>query len=356
MRIVTTAARFLFSAFCLLLSAFFLPSAFCFPQQPNVPVRRPKLPEPAPENPAPKNPAASPATGGESSVLPGDWAPELLWSILSSPNPDASEALYDAAFAAGPSLIPQLQAALKDDRTATFAAQCLAYMGGGDSLKILAGLIDDPRDLDLRRFYFGSLGEYRASEATKVLMYALNHSDAEPDRTVTEAAILAFTVRSDPSLVPQLRQAETKITDVVIHDDIENAVEVIEGRAKYLASPEGRRAGASIDEAVQTYFMPALEEAKPPQPARKTTAGGSPRGSKATADKGRAPEASLAKAAVETFTLSPNQTRALAHVVFQDPSALANYDIVLQKEAGDWRVVSVWLGSEVEKPSPANSN
>ena len=50
-------------------------------------------------------------------------------------------------------------------------------------------------------------------------------------------------------------------------------------------------------------------------------------------------------------TLSPDQTRALARVTFEDPSATAYYDIVLQKRYGDWYVASVWLGAEVEKQS-----
>jgi len=39
-------------------------------------------------------------------------------------------------------------------------------------------------------------------------------------------------------------------------------------------------------------------------------------------------------------------------VVFQDPSALANYDMVLQKQYGDWIIASVWLGEETEKTPP----
>jgi hypothetical protein len=34
----------------------------------------------------------------------------------------------------------------------------------------------------------------------------------------------------------------------------------------------------------------------------------------------------------------------------EDPSAVAKYDLVLQKRLGNWGVVSVWLGSETEKP------
>jgi hypothetical protein len=42
-------------------------------------------------------------------------------------------------------------------------------------------------------------------------------------------------------------------------------------------------------------------------------------------------------------------------VVFQDPSTLANYDMVLQKEYGDWIIASVWLGDETEKTPPGPS-
>ena len=55
---------------------------------------------------------------------------------------------------------------------------------------------------------------------------------------------------------------------------------------------------------------------------------------------------------VQNLTLSPDKSRALARVIFEDPSAVAQYDIVLQKILGDWTVVSVWLGEEKEKPQP----
>src|SRR5712692_2769751 len=82
-----------------------------------------------------------------------DWAPQLLDAVLSSPNPEARDALYRAAFASGATLLPQLQAALKDDRTAEFAAQSLAFIGGDKALEVLASLESDRRDLNLRRFF-----------------------------------------------------------------------------------------------------------------------------------------------------------------------------------------------------------
>jgi hypothetical protein len=346
----------LLCSFCLLSSVFCLPpSSLNAAQQPRnpAPVIRPKLPRPEPSAP----PTSEAAPADSDAVLPGDWAPELLYSILNSKNPDAAEALYDAAFAAGPNIIPQLQAALKDDRTAEFAAQSLADIGGAQSLLILAGLMGDKRDLDLRRFYLGSLGEYSSPEADKVLFYALNHSDSEPDRTVTEAAILALTVRSDASLIPEIRQAQSKITDVVIHDDLSNALQVIQLRARYLASPEGQKAGGSLQEAVRTYFMPALEPApavahKPP--ARPAAREGIKYGPSPSGHSGQSAPAPEAKVEVQSFTLSPDKTRALAHVVFEDPTALAYYDMVLQKRLGNWTVVSVWLGPEIPEPAAAS--
>jgi HEAT repeat protein len=258
--------------------------------------------------------------------------------------------LFHAAFAAGPSLAPQLAAALKDDRTAEFAAQSLAYIGGQNALEILWKLLGDRRDLNLRRFCYGALGEYDSPQATNLLFDVINKSDSEPDRTVTEAAILALTVRSDLALLPRIREAETKVDDVVIRDDLDNALDVIETRAKYLASPEGKKAGGSIEEAVRTYFIPAL--LPPPSevslpPSDKTPAGKSPPASHAPAK----PPVSFE---IRRLTFSPDKTRALAWVIFEDPSATAEYDMVLQKRAGNWTVASVWLGSEVEKPGAHN--
>jgi hypothetical protein len=52
---------------------------------------------------------------------------------------------------------------------------------------------------------------------------------------------------------------------------------------------------------------------------------------------------------VRSVTFSPDKNRALARVVFEDPTAVAYYDFVLQKRLGDWTLASVWLGPEVEK-------
>jgi hypothetical protein len=270
--------------------------------------------------------------------LPGDWAPELLDGILSSPNAAAADSLFRAAFAAGPGIIPQLAQALKDDRTAEFAAQSLAFIGGDSAMQILWKLQDDERDLNLRRFCYGALGEYDTDQATQTLFRIINKSDAEPDRTVTEAAIMALTVRTDRKLTELIQQAEKKVTDFVIRDDLENALDVIQIRAKYLATPEGKQAGGSVDAAVRTYFIPALL---------------APPSSPADVPAHRIPTKPEVKVEIQNLTFSPDQQRALAAVTLEDPSAVAKYDLVLQKRLGNWEVVSVWLGSEIEKPAPA---
>lgn len=294
---------------------------------------------------------SNPAAEEEGKPLPSDWAVELLDAIEASPNPEARDALYGAAAAAGPAIIPQLEEALKDDRTAEFAAQALAYIGGERAIQILWKLQSDPRDLNLRRFYYGALGEYDAPEAVETLLEVINRADEEPDRTVTEAAILALTVRSDLKLPAPLREAAAKIKDVVIRLDLENAAEVIERRAKYLASPQAKQAGGSVEVAVRTYFMPALESS-PPAAAPKALA---PRAAPAKSAAPTTPAKPAVNVEIQNVTLSPDKTRALARVIFEDPAAMAYYDIVLQKRYGDWVVASVWLGSEVEKPSATPS-
>jgi hypothetical protein len=286
---------------------------------------------PAQDQEPPQEP--SPLAEEEAAIRPTDWAPQLLFEILSSPNPQASDALYRAAFAAGPEIVPQLAEALKDDRTAEFAAQSLAYIGGQDALEILWKHVPDPRDLNLRRFYYGALAEIDAPEANQTLLDVIARSEDEPDRTVTEAAIIALTVRTDPALAKTLREARDKLTDVVIRLDLENAADVIQARAHLLATPEGQKLGGSVDDAVRKYFLPAFH----PPPA--------PPGSAHTAP----PKITVR---IEHLTLSPDQNRALARVIFEDPSAEAHYDMVLQKRAGNWTLASAWLGPEVEKPGP----
>jgi hypothetical protein len=293
----------------------------------------------------------------EEKLPPGDWAVELIDKLANSPNHDARDELYRAVMAVGPEAIPQLETALHDDRTAEFAAQALAYIGGEKAVQILWGLASDPRDLDLRRIYYGALAEFDTPEVTTILLDVIKRADEEPDRTVTEAAILALTVRSDPKLVAPLQEALKNTQDMVIRLDLENAVEVIGRRAKYLASP-GRKPEGSIEHAVRTYFAPALESAPPPEVAPAAPRPPSPRSaaSKAPA-RATPPPKPLVEVHIQNLVLSPDKNRALARVVFEDPSAAANYDIVLQKRFGDWVVASVWLGAEMEKtlPQPAKT-
>ena len=313
-----------------------------FSQQP------PVKPQPAkPQKEAATNPTPAVTCDEEERPLPGDWAPELLDGILSSPNEEAQYTLLRATFAAGPAIIPQLTEALKDDRTAEYAAQSLAFIGGEQALPILWKLLSDPRDLNLRRFTYGALAEYDSPQATDTLFDAINKSDDEPDRTVTECALIALTVRTDATLLSRLAASEKKLQDVVIRDDLDNARTVIEERVKYLASPEGKKSGGSIESAVRTYFIPALE----PPPATEVKASAPVRN---TAGK-VSPAPSLPKPQpqvtvdVRSLTLSPDKNRALARVVFEDPTAIAYYDFVLEKRSGNWALASVWLGPEVEK-------
>ena len=277
--------------------------------------------------------AASAATAqAQTPVQPSRRDSELLEDFLKSPNGEPGDNLFHAAFAGGPAIIPQLQAALKDDRTAEFAAQSLAFIGGPKARAILATLVSDPRDLDLRRFYYGSLGEFNDPESTTTLFNVVNQADREADRTVVEAAILALSVRSAPGLAQRLREVEKTVQDYVLQDDMETAATVIELRAKYLSTPAGKSAGSSIDQAIRTYFIPALEA--PPEDI----------------PPGEAPPSASIR--VQELTFSPDKNRALAHVIFETPQALAHYRIVLQRRQGAWATASAWLGQETEKEEP----
>lgn len=277
--------------------------------------------------------SAAQAAKGLASGKAGEWSPEQIYAILSSSDSGATGQLYRKAFVAGRAILPQLQADLKDDRSAEFAAQALAFMGGPKALAVLAGLVDDPRDLDLRRFYYGALAEYHDARSTAILLDAVRRSNHEPDRTVTEAAILALSVRSDPGLAAKLRQLEVSVNDYVVQDILETAASVIQLRAQYLSSPQTKAAKDTIEQAIRTYFIPALESPPP---------GSTP--SEAT------PRADFH---VQDLTYSPDQSRALADVVFETSQAFADYRIVLQKKQAAWIVASVWLGREGEKPQPS---
>jgi HEAT repeats len=265
-----------------------------------------------------------------SRLLNEEWDPAKLYATLTSQNLQASEDLYRAAFAAGPAIIPKLEKALQDDRTAEFAAQTLAWFGGDRSLAILAKLVNDPRNLALRRFYYGALGARRDPHDVEILLDKVRTSDHEPDRDVTRDAILALSISSDAALPARLRQAEKQVTDPVIQDDIETAAMVVGLRAQYMATPAGKDAGSSPQQAVRSYFMPALQ-AMP---------GGDDAGGQAAG----------VEVNVRSLTWSPDRTRLLAAVDFENPEAVASYHVVAQKNPAGWKVASVWLGEEREKP------
>src|SRR5690242_8725416 len=264
-------------------------------------------------------------------LLKNQWDPAKLYATLTAQGPEASENLYRAAFAAGPAIIPKLENALKDDRTAEFAAQTLAYLGDERSLAILETLLKDPRDLDLRRFYYGALGGSGDPRNTEILLNKVRASDHEPDRDVTQNAILALSISSDAALVPRLRQEQMQVTDPVIQDDIETAAMVVELRAKFIATPAGKLSGASVEQTIRSYFMPALG------PPGSTVAGQQNAG---------------VQVHVKDLTYSPDKTRVLAGIDFENPEAVASYHMVLQKNQAGWKVTSVWLGEEREKPQP----
>jgi len=106
--------------------------------------------------------------------------------------------------------------------------------------------------------------------------------------------------------------------------------------------------GGSVDAAVHTYFIAGLEPPPPsdtpPKPQSQRLAAKAPPALQAPKP--------LVSVEIRHLTLSPDKSRALARVTFEDPSAIAEYDMVLQKRAGDWTVASVWLESETEKAEP----
>src|SRR5690348_4918550 len=274
----------------------------------------------------------APVEQERNNLLNNPWDPAKLYAILTAQDPGASENLYRAAFAAGPAIIPKLESALNDDRTAEFAAQTLAYFGNDQSLAILEKLVKDPRDLDLRRFYYGALGGSGNPHNTEILLNKVLASDHEPDREVTQNAILALSISSDAALVPRLRQAQMQVTDPVIQDDIETAAMVVELRAKFITTPAVKLSGASVEQTIRSYFMPALE----PPPAA-TNEGQQHAG---------------AEVHVKDLTYSPDKTRVLAGIDRENHEAVASYHMVLQKNQTGWKVTSVWLGEEREKPQP----
>src|SRR5579883_147363 len=182
--------------------------------------------------------------------------------------------------------------------------------------------------------------------ANQILVNVIRNANHEPYRTVTEAAIIALTVHSNTTLVPSLKQAEAQLTDPVIQDDLENALSISQSRAHYLATSTGKDAGGSIVQAVRAYFMPALEGDSGIEPASEHTITSHSKPQVHSTPR-PAPQANVE---IERLVFSPDKNRALAHVVFKEPGAIAHYKIVLQKRYGDWTLASVWLGREEERP------
>ena len=257
-------------------------------------------------------------------AMSNDWAVELFDEVLNAPNPAARDHLLRAGFAAGPQIVPSLEVALADDRTAEFAAQLLAFMGHDRALRILQQLVDDPRNLALKRFFYGALGEFNTPRSQETLVNVVARANEEPDSEVTEMAILALTVASYPQAIERLTDLVAGIRDVVIRDELESALEVMKLRAAYLEQARQEAPdGFSVEQTVEGYFAPALAVA---------------------------PRDSRIQLRTEDLTFSPNSSRALARVRLVGPEGAAAYDMVLQKQLGSWELASVWtISLEVRK-------
>ena len=260
----------------------------------------------------------------------GGWAVVLLDEILNVPNHSARYHLLRAGFAAGPLIFPHLEKALKDDRTAEFSAKLLAFMGSSRALRTLQSLVDDPRDLSLKRFFYGSIGEFNSPRTRRILLDVIRQADQELDPTVTEMAILALTVLADPSLIPFLKEAQDHTADPVIRDDIGNAIEVIQFRVSHLEKVRRESSnGLTLKQAVEAYFVADLLEDNSLEQEREV----------AEAD------SSPFKIEIEDLTFTPNASRALARVRLHNPVAAAVYELVLQKRGSSWSVASAWAVS-----------
>ena len=111
--------------------------------------------------------------------------------------------------------------------------------------------------------------------------------------------------------------------------------------------------GGSIDSAVRTYFLPALDSPAAASSPTVVPVNKAPvKTPTAAAAHPVKPPAPLVSVEVRSVTFSPDKNRALARVIFQDPTAMAFYDFVLEKRMGNWALASVWLGPEVDKTPP----
>ncbi len=262
----------------------------------------------------------------------GTWAVILMDEILNAPNPAARDHLLRSGFAAGSGIIPSLEKALADDRTAEFAAQLLAFFGNDRALNVLQKLEKDPRDLALRRFFYGALGEFNTPNSREKLLQVVSQADSEQDVAVTEMAILALTVASDPAAAGRLKELSSGLGSILIQDELQSAVEVMDIRAGYLERARKEFPdGFSVQQAVEGYFV------------------GAGIGDVAT---GRGPGGTRPGSAlppvqlhIENLTFSPNSLRVLARVRLEDPEGSASYDLVLQQRLGSWEMASVWTVS-----------
>ena len=262
----------------------------------------------------------------------GTWAVILMDEILNAPNPAARDHLLRSGFAAGARIIPHLNKALADDRTAEFAAQLLAFYGNDRALSILQKLEMDSRDLALRRFFYGALGEFNTPNSREKLLQVVSQADSEQDVTVTETAILALTVASDPAVAGRLKELSSGIGSILIQDELLSAVEVMYIRAEYLERARKEFPdGFSVQQAVEGYFVGA----------------GIGIGTTGRGPEGTRPGSELppVKLHIENLTFSPNQLRVLARVRLEDPEGSASYDLVLQQRLGSWEAASVWTVS-----------
>ena len=258
-----------------------------------------------------------------------------------------------ATFAAGPAIIPQLTEALKDDRTAEYAAQSLAFIGGDQALPILWKLLSDPRDLNLRRFTYGALAEFDSPQATDMLFDAINKSDDEPDRTVTECRgdCPYRAHRHDPAC-PAFSPRRKSFRTWSFATTWTTPARSLKSARSIWRRRKGRNPAAQSSP--RCGHISFRHWSRPPPRKRRPPLRSAKRPGKCRLRPHCRNTRPLVTVDVRNVTLSPDKNRALARVVFEDPTAMAYYDFVLEKRSGNWALASVWLGPEMEKKAVAS--
>jgi hypothetical protein len=243
--------------------------------------------------------------------------------ILADQKTDDDEAA-SRIFELGHEAVPALVAALQDGKNMTRAARSLAYVGGPEERKILLTAIKGEKDGDQRSglsvFLAGALVQPASKQEWSFLEACIQGNNKKKDRdpVVSFSAALALGANGSQLALQLLEKGEAAGTFANTDDDSVKEIATAIHWIKHKPASKGPTSpgiGSDSDQIAKTVLANAFYAEGEPN-----------------------------RTSIQKTVFTKDKMRALASVeIYHGPKNAQGYDIVLQKSAGAWEIVGIWL-------------